>query len=319
MKNEKATGGIISSSNKKSKFFKTLIGISRHWQLYILLLFPVIWTFLFRYYPMYGVQIAFRDFNPGLGILQSKWVGLKYFKMFLTSPQFKQLLINTFAISIYSILASAPIPIILAVALNECKIRPFAKTVQIVTYAPYFISTVILVAMVNQVLSPIGLLNNVIKLFGGEAVNLLAKPKLFRSIYVWSGIWQSAGYSSVIYLAALSGINKELYEAARIDGASTLQKIMYIDLPGIMPTFIILLILNSASVLNVGYEKIYLMQNPLNLSVSEVISTYVYKIGLTSAQYSYSSAIGLFNSVVSMVMMTLVNFIAKKTSETSLW
>lgn len=305
----------INNYNKNKK----LIAIFRHWQLYILLLFPVVWTFLFRYYPMYGVQIAFKDFNPGLGILQSKWVGLKYFKMFLTSPQFKQLLLNTFSISIYSIIASAPIPIILAVALNECKVKVFAKTVQLVTYAPYFISTVILVAMVNQILSPYGLLNNVIKLFGGETVNLLAKPKLFRSIYVWSGIWQGAGYSSVIYLAALSGIDKELYEAARIDGATTLQKIIYIDLPGIMPTFIILLILNSASILNVGYEKIFLMQNPLNLNVSEVISTYVYKIGLVSAQYSYSSAIGLFNSIVSMVLLTVVNYIARKTSETSLW
>lgn len=318
MINKKNDVRVISASQKK-KTAKLYKAVTRHWQLYLLLLFPVVWTLLFRYYPMYGVQIAFRDFNPGLGILQSKWVGLKYFRMFLVSPQFGQLLYNTFVISVYSILAGAPVPIILAIALNECKIRPFAKTVQIVTYAPYFISTVILVAMVNQILSPIGLVNNIIKIFGGEAVNILAKPRFFRSVYVWSGIWQTAGYSSVIYLAALSGINKELYEAARIDGASTLQKIIYIDLPGIMPTFIILLILNSASILNVGYEKIYLMQNPLNLNVSEVISTYVYKLGLISAQYSYSSAIGLFNSVVSMVLLTLVNFVARKTSETSLW
>ncbi len=298
---------------------KMLKMIARHWQLYLLLLAPIVWTLIFRYYPMYGVQIAFRDFNPGVGILESKWVGTKYFEMFFTSPQFAKLLLNTFSISIYTILANAPIPIVLALALNECKSKYFGKTVQMVTYAPYFISTVILVAMVNQMLSPFGLLNNLIKLFGGVPVNLLAKPKLFTSIYVWSGIWQTAGYSSVIYLAALSGINKELYEAARIDGASTLQKIRHVDLPGIMPTFIILLILNSASILNVGYEKIYLMQNALNMNVSEVISTYVYKIGLISAQYSFSAAIGLFNSVVSLVLLTLVNFIARKSSETSLW
>ena len=309
----------VTYAAKKRNRKRIYLGITRHWQLYTLLLFPIVWTFMFRYYPMYGVQIAFRNFNPALGIVHSDWVGIKYFKMFFTSPQFGQLLKNTFMISIYSILANAPIPIILAVALNECKARFFGKAVQMVTYAPYFISTVILVAMVNQVLSPIGLLNSVIKLFGGEPVNLLAKSGLFRSIYVWSGIWQTAGYSSVIYLAALSGINKELYEAARIDGATTLQKIINIDLSGIMPTFIILLILNSASILNVGYEKIFLMQNALNLNVSEVISTYVYKIGLISAQYSYSAAIGLFNSVVSLVLLSLVNYIAKRTSETSLW
>ena len=298
---------------------KTMKKILRHWQLYLLLLPPLAFLFIFKYYPMYGVQIAFRDFNPALGIIKSPWAGFKYFSLFFSSPQFSKLIINTLTISFYSILAGFPIPIILAIALNECKNKFFSKTVQMITYAPYFISTVILVAMINQMMSPYGLINNLLTLFGQDTVNFMGKSGWFTSIYVWSGVWQGAGYSSVIYLAALSGISSELYEAARMDGASTFQKIVHIDIPGIMPTVVILLILSSASVLNVGYEKIYLMQNPLNLNISEVISTYVYKIGLVSAQYSYSSAIGLFNSLTSLIVLTVVNQIAKKQSETSLW
>lgn len=307
----------MSKQNMQRKHLRKRI--FQHWQLYLLLIPPIVVTLIFKYYPMYGVQIAFRDFNPGLGITNSPWVGWKYFKLFLTSPQFFQILLNTLSISAYNILASAPVPIILALAISECKSRYFGKTVQMVTYAPYFISTVILVSMLNQFFSGNGTINNIIKMTGNPAINFLGKPEFFSSFYVWSDIWQRTGFNSVIYLAALAGINKELYEAARIDGANTLKKIIHIDIPGIMPTFIILLILNSAHILNLGYEKIYLMQNPLNTHVSEVISTYVYKIGLISAQYSYSSAIGLFNSVVSLAVLMVVNSIARRLSETSLW
>ena len=304
----------ISAGSKV--FIKSL---KKHWQLYLFLLPPLIYLILFKYVPMYGVQIAFKEYNPSVGILASKWVGFKYFIAFFKSNQFSRLLINTLTISIYSIIVNFPIPIILAIGLNECKNKFFGKSVQMITYAPYFISTVVLVGILNQFISPVGLLNNLLTYFGMQPVDLFAKPGLFKSIYVWSGVWQVAGYNAVVYLAALSSINSELEEAARIDGCSTLQKIWHIDIPGIMPTAIILLILSSASILNVGYEKIYLMQNALNMSTSDVISTYVFRIGIGGAQYSYSAAIGLFNSVVSFILFTIVNKISKKVSDTSLW
>ena len=300
----------------KSNFRK---GIVRHWQLYLLLLIPVAWLIIFRYYPMYGLQIAFRDFNPGQGIFGSRWAGTKYFKLFFNSPNFTRLFSNTLLLSLYSILASTPIPIILAISMNECRKRFFSKTVQMVTYMPFFISTVILVAMLVQMTSSFGLLNNVLQLLRMEKVNVMGNPANFRHLYVWSGIWQGAGYSAVIYIAALSGISNELYEAAKIDGASIIQKIWHVDLPSIMPTAIILLILGAGNLLNIGYEKVFLMQNPVNMSVSDIISTHVYRVGLESAQFSYSAAIGFFNSVVSTIIIIIVNGIAKKVSETSLW
>ncbi len=291
----------------------------KHWQLYLLLLPALVYIIVFKYIPMYGVQIAFRNYNPSLGFSESPWVGIKYFREFFLSYQFGRLFGNTLLISIYSILASFPIPIVLALSLNETRSRVFGKTVQTITYAPYFISTVVMVSILFQFLSPYGLLNNLLTMLGMQPVDLMAMPKIFKSLYVWSGVWQTAGYSAVIYLAALAGIDPELHEAARIDGASTLQKILHIDLPGILPTAIILLILSSGQVLNVGFEKIFLMQNPLNMETSDVISTYVYRQGLVSAQYSYSAAIGLFNSVISTLMLVGVNAFSKKVSDTSLW
>lgn len=293
--------------------------ILKHWQLYLLILPSLLSVIIFKYIPMYGVQIAFRDYQPAKGFMGSPWVGLKYFQDFFSSYQFSRLLINTLSISIYSLLALLPVPVILALSLNETRWRFFKKSVQTITYAPYFISTVVLVSIIFQFLSPYGLLNNLLGLFGIEKVDLMANPALFKSLYVWSGVWQQAGYYAVIYLAALAGINSELYEAAWIDGASTLQKIIHIDLPGIMPTIIIILILNTASILNVDYQKILLMQNQLNMEVSDVISTYVYRQGLVSVQYSFSSAIGLFNSVISMILFYGVNSMARKYSQTSLW
>ncbi len=293
--------------------------IKKHWQLYLLLLPSLLCIIIFKYIPMYGVQIAFRNYQPAKGFMGSPWVGLKYFQDFFSSYQFSRLLINTLGISIYSLLALLPIPVILALSLNETRWKFFKKTVQTVTYAPYFISTVVLVSIIFQFLSPYGLLNNLLGLFGVPKIDLMANPALFKSLYVWSGVWQQAGYYAVIYLAALAGINSELYEAAWIDGASTFKKIIHIDLPGILPTIIIILILNTASILNVDYQKILLMQNQLNMEASDVISTYVYRMGLVSVQYSYSSAIGLFNSVISMILFYGVNYLSRKYSETSLW
>ena len=268
---------------------------------------------------MYGIQIAFKDFNPGIGILQSRWAGLKYFDLFLKSPYFSRLLINTLTLSSLYIAASFPAPIILAISLNECRNRLFRKSVQMVTYMPYFISTVVLVSMMMQMFSPFGLVNNILQYFGLNKIDIMSKSSSFRPMYILSGIWQGTGYSAVVYIAALSGISGELYEAATIDGASIFQKIWFVDLPSILPTAVILLILSSGNVLNVGFEKVFLMQNPLNMNISDVISTYVYRIGLESAQFSFSTAIGLFNSIISTTILVCVNMIAKKLSNTSLW
>lgn len=312
----KKEGNVLKAQAKNSSLLKR---IKKHWQLYLLLLPSLLCIIIFKYIPMYGVQIAFRNYIPKMGFMGSPWVGLEYFHDFFSSYQFSRLFTNTLLISVYSLLAGLPIPVILAIALNEAKSKIFSKTVQMVTYAPYFISTVVLVSVIFQFLSPYGLLNNLLGVLGIPPVDVMANPALFKSIYVWSGVWQGAGYYAVIYLAALAGINSELYEAAWIDGASTLKKIIHIDIPGIIPTIIIILILNTASILNVDYQKILLMQNQLNMEVSDVISTYVYRQGLISVQYSYSAAIGLFNSVVSMILFYTVNFLARKYSETSLW
>lgn len=294
--------------------------IKKHWQLYLILLVPIAHTLVFRYQPMYGAQIAFRDFVATQGITGSPWVGWKNFQMFFNSYQFWTLIRNTLTISLYSLAAGFPIPIILALALNEVRHTWFKKTVQMVTYAPHFISTVVMVGIIMQMLDPrLGLVNKFIQTLGGRPINFMGQAKMFQSIYVWSGIWQNMGYASIIYIAALSSIDPQLEEAAVIDGASRLQKIWYIDIPGIMPTAVILLILNAGQIMNVGFEKIYLMQNPLNMTTSDVISTYVYRVGLIQARYSFSAAVGLFNSVINMILLVAVNQIARKVGETSLW
>jgi putative aldouronate transport system permease protein len=294
--------------------------IRRHWQLYLVLLIPVAWTLIFRYWPMYGVQIAFRDYNPVAGFAGSEWVGLVHFQRFFNSYQFWELLRNTVGISVYSLAAGFPLPIVLAIAINEARRKWFKQTVQMVTYAPHFISTVVMVGIILQFLDPrLGLIAKFVTAAGGTPQNYMGQAGLFQSIYVWSGVWQGMGYASIIYIAALSSIDPQLEEAAVIDGASRLQKIWYIDLPGIAPTAIILLILNVGQIMNVGFEKIYLMQNPLNLTTSEVISTYVYKVGLLRAQYSFSAAVGFFNSLIDLVLLVVVNQIARRVGETSLW
>ncbi|MFC5651452.1 ABC transporter permease [Paenibacillus solisilvae] len=294
--------------------------VKRHWQLYLLVLLPLAYIVIFKYIPMYGAQIAFRDFSPVKGIMGSELVGFKNFSTFFSSPNFWMLIKNTLVISVYSLLVGFPAPIILALALNEIRNARFKKWVQMVTFAPYFISTIVMVSMIILFLSPrLGFVDHIVKSLGLESINFMGIPQYFSSIFVWSNIWQGIGYGAVIYLAALAGVNPDLYEAARVDGASRFQKVIHIDIPGIMPAAIILLILNVGQIMNVGFEKIYLMQNSLNTSTSEVISTYVYKIGLLGANFSFSAAVDLFNSVINLVLLLAVNYLARRISDSSLW
>lgn len=291
-----------------------------NYQLYLFLLPTVAWYIIFCYGPMYGIQIAFKDFNGAFGILGSPWVGLKHFRNFFSSYYITVLLRNTIILSLYSLAASFPFPIILALMLKEVKNDKFRRLVQTTTYAPHFISTVVLVGMIKLMLSPrFGVVNQLLQAVGFEAKNYLAISPYFRHIYVWSGIWQNVGWGSMIYLAALSQVNPEHHEAAMIDGAGRLRRIWHINIPAIIPTMSILLILRAGSVMSVGFEKVFLMQNDLILDRAEVISTYIYRRGLLNANYSFASAVGLFNNVVNFLMLLIVNGITRKLSETTLF
>jgi putative aldouronate transport system permease protein len=286
---------------------------------YVFLLPALVYLLIFSYIPLYGIQIAFKRFTPGLGIFGSPWVGFLHFKTFFTSYQFWTLLKNTLGLSLYMLVASTPIPVILALLLHYCVFNKFKKITQTITYAPHFISMVVLVGMILVLLSLNGPVNQFIMKLGRERIFFMGKPELFRHIYVWSGVWQRAGWSSIIFIATLTSISPELHEAAIVDGANKLQRIIHIDLPGIMPTFIVLLILNTGQVMSLGFEKAFLMQNSVNIEVSEIISTYVYKVGLGNAQFSYSTAIGIFNNVINFALLISVNRIARHISGTSLW
>lgn len=291
-----------------------------NYELYLFLLPTVVFLALFAYQPMYGVQIAFKDFMASKGIWGSPWVGLEHFERFFQSYQFWTVINNTLGISLYELLVAFPIPIVLALLLNQMINQKFKRFVQTVTYAPHFISVVVLSGMVYLFLSPgNGIVNSFIEMAGGEPIFFLSKPELFKTIYVFSGIWQSAGWSTIIYMAALSGVNPELHEAAVVDGASKMRRLWHIDLPGIAPTIVILLILNIGNFMSVGFEKVFLLQNSLNLSASEIIPTYVYKVGLLGAEYSYSTAIGLFNATINCLLLIAVNTIVKKMGQQSLW
>jgi len=298
----------------------TIQKIKRHWQFYLIIFIPFVYIVIFKYVPMIGVQMAFKDFMASKGIFGSPWVGVKHFRYFFRSPLCMEMIINTAGISLYYLVAGFPLPIILALSLNEVRSKRFKKTIQMVTYTPYFISLIVIVSILMKIFDPsTGVVNNVIAALGGEKIHFFADPKYFRSLYVWSAIWQYTGYSSIIYLAVLSGINPELHEAAIVDGASKLQRIRHIDIPGILPTAIILLILNVGQIMNVGFEKVFLMQNPLNMQTSEVLTTYVYRVGLAGGQFSFAAAVGLFNSVINLILLLIVNEIAKKLGDTSLW
>ncbi|MCM3129061.1 ABC transporter permease [Paenibacillus provencensis] len=308
------------TERKKWKQRSSLRAWTRNWELYLLFLPVLAYFIIFHYIPMYGVQIAFKDFIAYKGIMGSPWVGFEHFERFFDSFYFWRIIKNTLGIGIYELIVGFPIPIILALMIHELRTGKFRKFVQTVTYMPHFLSTIVMVGMIMMFLSPAsGLINVVISLFGGEPISFMTEPGWFKSIYVWSGVWQTMGWSSIIYIAALAGIDPQLHEAARVDGASRLRRIWHINLPGIAPTIIVLLILNMGSILGVGFEKVFLMQNDLNMESSDVISTNVYRSGILGAQYSFSAAVGLFNSVVNFIMLLTVNRIARKVSSSSLW
>ncbi|MEJ1110675.1 MULTISPECIES: ABC transporter permease [unclassified Kribbella] len=294
--------------------------LRRHWQLYLLVVVPLGYFVIFKYIPIANAVIAFKNYSPVKGPWGSEWVGFRNFELFFANPVFWTLVKNTFILAAYTVLASFPIPIILAIALNEIRNGRFKKVVQLVTYAPYFISTVVVVSMTILVLSPrLGFVNDAIGLFGVPAVDFLGNPDYFRHIYVWSDVWQTTGYSAVIYLAALAGIDPALHESAKIDGATRLKRIWHVDLPGIMPTAVIILVLGVGNIMSIGFEKAFLLQNPLNLAQSEIIATYVYKTGLLNADFSMATAIGLFNSVINLFLLLGVNFAAKRITGNGLW
>ena len=298
---------------------KLLHRILCNWELYIFVLPLVVYFILFRYMPMYGVQIAFKNFKVSKGIWGSEWVGFRYFTQFFHSFYFETVIRNTLTITLLSLVLGFPLPILLALALNETT-AGLKKTVQTATFAPHFISTVVMCGIILVFTSPSsGLINQIIAALGGQRINFMQQTSMFKWIYILSGIWQETGWNSIIYVAALSNVSSEQLEAARIDGANKLQRVIYINFPVLVPTIIILLILRCGSLMELGYEKIYLLQNDVNIPASEVISTYVYKSGLESNNYSLSAAVGLFNSAINSVILVVVNLISKKVSEISLW
>ena len=299
------------------------INVRRRWQLFLFLLIPVIWVLIFNYAPMVGIQIAFRKYKIRDGIWGSRWVGLANFTKFFGSYQFQRVLVNTIRVSLYSLAAGFPLPIVLALCMNALTNQRYKKFIQTLTYIPHFISTVVMVGMLMQIFnSNTGLYGRLGWLFTGQRPeDILSQASVFPHMYVWSGVWQGMGWSSILYMAALSSVDASLHEAAEIDGASRFQRCIYIDFPCILPTATILLIMNAGNIMSVGFEKVFLMQNSLNLSTSEVISTYVYKVSLTASgsDFSYGTAIGLFNSVINLMLLVIVNFISKRLTENSLW
>ena len=294
--------------------------LKKHWQLYLMLLLPVSFVIVFNYIPIYGITMAFKDFSMKDGFFGGTWVGLKYFRQFFESPMLRMLLSNTLIISFYSLIVMFPIPIVFSIALNEVGSKLVKKTLQTVTYAPYFISTVVLVGMLLQIFHlRIGMVNNLLQIVGLDRVDFMGTVGHFRHLYVWSGLWQGMGFSAVIYIAALGGVDPSLVEASVIDGATRLHKIQHIDIPAILPTVVIQLIFAIGGIMSLGFDKIWLMQNPVNQPISEVISTFVYKRGIEQMQYSYATAVGLFNAVVNLALLTAANFGARKLGDTSLW
>lgn len=290
------------------------------WQFWAIIAVPLILVLIFNYIPMLGIVIAFEDFSPRKGMMGSDWVGLKYVIQFLTSPSSTKVIKNTFILGMYQLLFTFPVPIILAVSLNECRSNRMKKFVQLITYAPYFISPVVLVGILMQVTDMrIGIVNRILGLIHVNPINFFGDKDLFRGLFVGSGIWQTMGYSAVIYLASLASVSMELKEAAICDGANRFKRICNVDIPGIFPTIVTMFIFNCGNIINIGFEKAYLMQNSVNLQKSELISTFVYKVGLSNANYSFATAAGLFNSVISFAMLIIVNQISKKLTDTSLF
>jgi putative aldouronate transport system permease protein len=307
-------------ANRRTASYRKWKRVLRNWQLYVFLIPTILYFLIFRYYPMYGLQIAFRNYKASKGIWGSQWVGMRNFQRFFATADFWQLLENTLAISVGNLIISFPVPIILALLLNQLPSKRYKKIVQTVIYAPHFISTVVMVGIIFLFFSPSsGIINHMIVAFGGQPIHFMAEASMFRPLYIGSEIWQGAGWGSILYLAALASINPELHEAAVVDGANKLQRVWHIDIPGILPTVVIMFILNSGKVMAVGFEKAYLMQTSLNISTSEIIATYVYKRGLLNSQFSFSATVGMFESVVNLVLIVTVNFISRKVSDSSLF
>lgn len=283
--------------------------VMKYRQMYLLLLFPIVLTIIYKYVPMYGIQIAFRDYKPSRGYLGSEWVGLYWFKRFFSSPNCFRMIKNTVLLSTYSLLWTFPIPIILALAINQLRFQRFKRVVQTVLYAPHFISIMVVCGMIRIFLSPSG---GLINLLFGTTVDFLSESSAFRTIYIASGIWQDAGWGMIVYMATLSTVDPCLYEAAKVDGASMLKRVIHIDIPQLIPTAVLMLIMSAGSLMNVGFEKVWLLQTTLNKATSDVIAVYVYEQGIESAKYSYSTAVGLFNTVVNIILLIAVNKIAKK-------
>ncbi len=307
--------GLRRIGNESSTWKK----IWRNRSLYVLLVPSLVILFCFTYLPMYGIVIAFKDFAPALGINDSPWAGFKYFEQFFNAYTFKSTILNTLLLSLYSMVVTFPLPIILALLCNQMHAKRFKKFFQVSTYLPHFISTVVMCGMILLFLSPSsGIIPKLASMVGIQMPNLMALPGAFRHVYVWTDVWQHCGWDSIMYIAALSAVDPTLYEAATVDGASQWQKMLKIDIPMLLPTATVLLILRAGSIMSVGFEKVYLLQNNLNLVTSEIISTYVYKMGMISSEYSLSAAIGVFNNVINFVLMMVVNFAANKLSNTSL-
>lgn len=281
-------------------------------ELYLLLIIPVVLTFVYKYIPMYGIQIAFRDYKASRGIWGSEWVGMQWFNRFFSAPNAGRMIKNTLLLSLYALLWSFPIPIILSLCINQLRFKRYKKTIQTILYAPHFISTMVVCGMIRIFLSPSG---GLINLLLGTSIDFLTESSAFRTIYIASGIWQDAGWGCIIYLATLSSVDSALYEAAKVDGASVFQRIMNIDIPALLPMAILNLIMSAGSLMNVGFEKAWLLQTDLNKATSDVIAVYVYQLGIENAKYSLSTAVGLFNTMVNLILLFIVNRIAKKTSE----
>lgn len=320
MESAQAKKALAAPRSKARRSGGLLRRMAKRYDLYLMLLLPVAWYLLFNYGPLYGLQIAFKNFNPGKGIAGSDWVGFEHFQRFFESYYFKRLLWNTLSINLFSLLIAFPVPILLALIVNEIRSKSFGKLLQNITFIPHFMSVVVIVGILSVFLSPsTGPINKLIEWLGGEPVRFMESAGWFKTIFISSNIWQNMGWQSIIYIAALSGVNPQLYEAAKMDGASRLRRIWHVSLPGIVPVIVILLILDIGHFMDVGFEKILLMQNNLNLEASDVISTFVYTTGILKGEYSYTAAIGLFNSLINLTLLLLVNRFARKTAETSLW
>lgn len=297
-----------------------LRAVRREYGLYLIFLVPLVWYVIFMYVPMYGLQIAFKRYNARLGILGSPWVGMQYFMQFFDSYYFRDLLVNTLVLNVFQMAVGFPVPILLALIINEIRIRPLQKAVQNITYIPYFLSIVVIVSMLKLFSNTeYGLFNKIVTFFGGQPVDYFAKVGAFRPLYVFSGVWQNMGFNSVIYIAALSAIDPQLYEAASIDGASRIRKIIHVSIPQIAPTIVILFIMRIGSLMNVGFEKVLLMQNNVNMEVSDVISTFIYRNGIQKGQLSYSAAVGIFNSLINLFLLLGANRLTRRIGDTGLW